>query len=75
MSRPAAASTSCAFECAQRAGDVECEALALSGLADHCYAAGRMHSALAYFQRCVELSRKAGLVRVEIPNRSWSDTA
>ena len=27
-----------------------------------------MHSALGYFQRCVELSRKAGLVRVEIPN-------
>ncbi len=57
-----------AFECAQRAGDVECEARALSGLADHCYAVGRMHSALAYFQRCVELSRKAGLMRVEIPN-------
>jgi tetratricopeptide (TPR) repeat protein len=57
-----------ALEYARRAADVECEALALSGLGDHCYAAGRMHTALGYFQRCVELARQARLLRVEIPN-------
>lgn len=57
-----------ALDYARRAADVECEALALSGLGDHRYAAGRMHSALDYFRRCVELARRAGLLRVEIPN-------
>jgi class 3 adenylate cyclase/tetratricopeptide (TPR) repeat protein len=57
-----------ALECAHRAGDVECEALALSGLGDHYYGSGRMHTALRYFQRCVEVSRQVGLLRVEIPN-------
>jgi class 3 adenylate cyclase len=57
-----------ALEHAQRAGDPECEALALSGLGDHSYGAGRMLTALGYFRRCVELCRQAGLVRVEIPN-------
>jgi class 3 adenylate cyclase/tetratricopeptide (TPR) repeat protein len=57
-----------ALDYGRRAGDVECEALALSGLGDHAYAQGRMHTALRHFQRCVELSRQAGLVRVEIPN-------
>ena len=56
-----------ALEYARRASDVECEALALSGLGDHSYAAGRMHSALRHFQRAVEVSREAGLLRVEIP--------
>ena len=57
-----------ALECALRAGDVECEALALSGLGDYYYGVGRMHTALRYFRRCVEVSRQAGLMRVEIPN-------
>jgi class 3 adenylate cyclase/tetratricopeptide (TPR) repeat protein len=57
-----------ALENARRAGDVECEALALSGLGDHAYAAGRMITGGGYFRRCVELCRQAGLVRLEIPN-------
>jgi class 3 adenylate cyclase/tetratricopeptide (TPR) repeat protein len=57
-----------ALEYAQRANDVECEARAWSGLGDRCYAEGRMLSALTYFQRSVDLCRKAGLARDEIPN-------
>ena len=57
-----------ALEYAQRADDVEGEARAWSGLGDHCYAEGRMLTALTYFQRSVDLCRKAGLVRDEIPN-------
>ena len=57
-----------AIEYAQRAHDVEGEALAWSGLGDHCYAEGRMSTALDHFRRCVELCRKVGLVREEIPN-------
>ena len=58
-----------ALDYARRAGDLECEAVAWSGLGDHCYAEGRMTTGLGYFQRSVELSRQAGLMRVEIPNR------
>ena len=58
-----------ALEYAQRAGDVECEALALSGLGDHCYAAGRMHTRAAPISSAASsCARKAGLMRVEIPN-------
>jgi class 3 adenylate cyclase/predicted ATPase len=57
-----------ALECARRAADAECEALALSGLGDYYYGLGRMHTALDYFRRCVDASREAGLLRVEIPN-------
>jgi len=54
---------------AQQAADLECEAHALGGLADAQYAQGRMLTALKYFSRCVELSRQAGFLRIEIPNR------
>ena len=54
---------------AVRAGSVECEALALSGLGDAQYAQGRMRSALAYFQRCVSLCAGRNWVRIEAPNR------
>ena len=54
---------------AVRAGNVECEAQALSGLGDAQYAQGRMHSALAYFQRCVGLCAGRHWVRIEAPNR------
>jgi tetratricopeptide (TPR) repeat protein len=57
-----------ALDCARRAGDLECEAVAWSGLGDHCYAEGRFTTGLRYFQRCVELCRQAGLMRVEIPS-------
>ena len=55
---------------ARQIGDPECEARALSGLGDAQYAQGRMLTALGYFRNCVELSREAGLVRVEVPNRA-----
>ena len=55
---------------ARQVGDPECEAHALSGLGDAQYARGRMLTALGYFRDCVELSRQAGLVRVEAPNRA-----
>ncbi len=55
---------------ARQIGDSECEAHALSGLGDAQYARGRMLTALGYFRDCVELSRLAGLVRVEVPNRA-----
>src|SRR5205085_4128192 len=57
-----------ALEQAQRAGDVELEVLAYSGLGDHAYAQGRMLTALGHFRRCVELCRQAGLMRAEIVN-------
>jgi tetratricopeptide (TPR) repeat protein len=58
-----------ALDYARRAGDVACEVQALSGLGDHCYAQGRMRSALEYFERCVALCRQHGLARLEIPSR------
>jgi len=71
-----------ALDYARRAGDPECEAVAWSGLGDHCYAEGRMKTGLGYFQRAVELARQAGLLRVEIPNlvmaghcRAWNGDA
>ena len=58
-----------ALEHAVRNGNVECEAQALSGLGDAQYALGQMHSALAYFQRCVALCAGRAWVRIEGPNR------
>jgi class 3 adenylate cyclase/tetratricopeptide (TPR) repeat protein len=57
---------------AVRSGNLECEAQALSGLGDAQYAQGRMQSALAYFQRCVELCAGHAWVRIEGPNRCMS---
>jgi tetratricopeptide (TPR) repeat protein len=53
-------------------GDAECEARALSGLGDAQYAQGRMLTALGHFRSCVELSERAGLVRVAVPNRAMA---
>jgi class 3 adenylate cyclase/tetratricopeptide (TPR) repeat protein len=55
---------------AQRLGSPEAEARALGGLADAAYAQGRMRSAVAYFSRCVALSREHGFGRIEVANRS-----
>ncbi|HTS54930.1 MAG TPA: adenylate/guanylate cyclase domain-containing protein [Burkholderiales bacterium] len=55
---------------ARQIADPECEAHALSGLGDAQYAQGRMLTARDYFSRCVDLCQRAGLVRVEIPNRT-----
>jgi class 3 adenylate cyclase/tetratricopeptide (TPR) repeat protein len=55
-----------ALEHAVRAGSVELEARALSCLGDANYLLGRSRVAHDYFQRCVELSRRHGLGRVEL---------
>ena len=57
-----------ALEYARRAGDAECEAMAWSGLGDHCYSDGRMVSALGHFRRCLELYREKGLLRPQVAN-------
>ncbi len=57
---------------ARQIGDPEHEARALSGLGDAQYAQGRMLTALEYFRGCVELSQRAGLVRIEVPNRAMA---
>jgi class 3 adenylate cyclase/tetratricopeptide (TPR) repeat protein len=57
-----------ALDYARRAGDLECEARAWSGLGDHSYALGHMVTAADRFRRCVALCREAGLLRFEIPN-------
>jgi len=49
--------------------DLECEAHALSGLADAFYAQGRLRSALQAFVRCVEICDREGLTRFGIANR------
>lgn len=58
-----------ALQHAQQAGDSECEAQALSGLGDAQYLLGRLATGLDYFLRCVALCERAGLAKVEIPNR------
>jgi len=55
-----------ALEHATRSGDVELEARALSCLGDAYYLSGSMRTALDYFMRAVDLSRKHGLGRVEL---------
>ncbi|UCG96140.1 MAG: AAA family ATPase [Burkholderiales bacterium] len=54
---------------ARVAQDAECEAQALGGLGDAQYLQGRMLSGLDYFTRCVALCERAGLIKVQIPNR------
>ena len=56
-----------ALEFAQRCGDYENQARALSGLGDACYAQGRMRSALDHFRRCVALCDNQ--IRIAVPNR------
>jgi tetratricopeptide (TPR) repeat protein len=58
-----------ALEHARAAGDSECEAQALSGLADVMYAEGRMPSALEAFQQCVDVCDRLGLARFALNNR------
>ena len=59
-----------ALQFAQRAGDAECEAQALSGLGDAYYAYGRMRSAHAAFSRCVAICEREGLARFAIMNNA-----
>lgn len=58
-----------ALQLARRSGDAACEARALSGLGDAQVVPGRMLTALEYFRQCVDICRREGLIRVEIPNR------
>ena len=51
---------------AQQAGSPEDEANALNGLGDAYYIRAFMNTAYDYFKRCVALSRKYGLGRVEV---------
>ena len=57
-----------ALALAHAAGDAECEAQALSGLADALYAQGRMRSAHGAFLRCLDLCARASLTRLALPN-------
>ena len=58
-----------ALDCARAQDDPGWEARALSGLADADYADGRMKSALARYEHCIELCAAHGMTRVAIPNR------
>lgn len=58
-----------ALDYAHRAGSVEGEARALSGLGDAHYLQGRMITAHDYFRRCVDFSRANALTRIEAGNR------
>jgi class 3 adenylate cyclase/tetratricopeptide (TPR) repeat protein len=58
-----------ALDYAQQAGEIECEAQALSGLGDAQYLQGRLLTGLEYFRRCVGLCERAGFAKVQIPNR------
>jgi len=53
---------------ARRARDSELEAAALGGLGDAEYMRGRMMSAHDAFSRCIRLSQRHGLARVEVAN-------
>ncbi|SDR00488.1 Tetratricopeptide repeat-containing protein [Rhizobiales bacterium GAS113] len=57
---------------AKRSGSPEAEARSLGGLADAAYAQGRMRTAFAHFNRCVEISREHGFGRIEVANRSMA---
>ncbi len=60
------------LDLARRAGSVEGEARALSGLGDSHYAIGRMLSAREDFDCCVALCRQHGLGRIEVANRNMA---
>lgn len=58
-----------ALEYARAAGDPEWEALALGGIGDALYAAGRMGKAYESFLACVDLAARHGYGRIELANR------
>ena len=58
-----------ALDLSRRAGWAEGEAMALSGLGDANYLAGRMRTAGEQFRACVDLCQQHGLRRVEAANR------
>jgi class 3 adenylate cyclase/tetratricopeptide (TPR) repeat protein len=58
------------LQLAREVGSPELEAQALGGLGDAEYVRGRMISAHAHLQHCVELAAEHGLGRIEVANRS-----
>jgi class 3 adenylate cyclase/tetratricopeptide (TPR) repeat protein len=58
-----------ALDAARRAGSLEWQARALSGLADAQYMDCRMATALRHFSDCVDLCDRQGLIRIAAPNR------
>jgi tetratricopeptide (TPR) repeat protein len=57
-----------ALEFAKRAASMEAEARAIGGLGDAYYQEGRMLTAFAHFNRCIELSRAHAFSRIEGTN-------
>ena len=58
-----------ALQNAQKAGSVELEARALSGLGDASSMRARIKTAHDYFDRCIQLARAHGFGRLEVANR------
>jgi tetratricopeptide (TPR) repeat protein len=54
---------------AQKAGDTENEARALSGLGDAHYSRGRMRTSLDHFTRCIELARQHDYLHIAVGNQ------
>jgi len=55
---------SLALEAAERTGQPEWKARAMSGLGDAAYLQGRIKTALGHFRNCVDLAEQHGLLRV-----------
>ena len=58
------------LDLAREVGSVELEVQALGGLGDAEYVRGRMRSAYANFERCVEVCREHGFGRIEVANHA-----
>jgi len=54
---------------AQKTGDTENEARALSGLGDAHYSRGRMRTSLGHFRRCIELSKQHDYLHIAVGNQ------
>jgi tetratricopeptide (TPR) repeat protein len=55
---------------AQQSGSIEEEVRSLGGLGDAFYVAGRMRTALSYFDQCVQLAREHGFHKTAAANLS-----
>jgi class 3 adenylate cyclase/tetratricopeptide (TPR) repeat protein len=63
-----------ALQYARQAGSSELEVQALGGLGDAHLAACRLVSAYEYFDRCIEMARANGFVRIEVAHLSMRAT-
>lgn len=57
------------LEYARGVGSPELEAMALGGVGDGLYAQGRLRSSLKFAAKCIEVSRRHGLGRIEVANQ------